>query len=358
MNIKSRVDILADMIRWARNNNSSLTDFNPGSVIRSIYNAIAAQIAQLYYAAHKSYRSSRILYAMGSDLDSLVPERSITRNNAVKSSVTLVFSGGSGISIPSGTKAATEDGVTFETIETKSIGSDGGNTSNIAAEAVLAGKGGNVRAETITVLIDTIDGVTYVTNPARATGGQDYETDELLRNRAINRIAAMSLGISDSYKAWAQEADSSVLNAKPQWGHPSYSDKTIVIHLVKDNGGVYTESELTAIQNYTQYRAPLGTTAKCLNLTWTTIDITAQIRMKQGYSMPTVKNYIEDNVSIYLDYRNREFGDDVEWSDIYALINNTEGVEDVSTALFTPASNVTVDDFSLPKLGTIQVSQW
>jgi len=358
MNIKSRVDILADMIRWSRNNNSSLTDFNPGSLIRSIFNAIASQIAQLYYAIHKTYRASRIIYATGNDLDSLVASRSIKRKSQTKSSVTLSFLGNSGTEIPTGTNVSTIDGVTFQTIETKSIGSDGGSISNIAAESINAGKSVNVRAGTITEIINTIDGIINVTNPCRATGGQDYETDEQLRNRAITLISALSLGISDSYKAWAQSADNTVINAKPEWGNPAYSDKTIVVHLVKDNGGVYTFNELDSIQNYIQYRSPLGTIIKCINIDWTHVGINAQIRLLNGYDMTTVKNNIEDNLSIYLDYRDREFGDDVEWSDIYSLINNTEGVEDISTAQFIPSSNVIVGNYSLPKLGIVQVSQW
>lgn len=358
MNIKSRENILSDMIRWGRNNNSSLTDYNPGSVIRSIYNAVASQISQLYYIAHRSYRNSRILYATGSDLDSLVSARSMTRKQAVKASVVLKFTGTIGVPIPKGTKASTADGVTFETIETKSVGANGGNYIEIDAEASIAGSAGNVRATTITEMIDTITGITTVTNEKTATGGHTNETDELLRNRAITQIASLSQGIQESYNAWAQNGHSSILKAKAEWGNPSYSDRTIVTHIVKDNGGIFTETELDAISNYIQFRAPLGVVIACQNITWENIDITAQVRLKTGYDLNTVLNNVEDNLSIYLDYRDRDWSDDVEWSDLYALINNTEGVEDISTANFEPGSNITVGDYSIAKLGNVQITEW
>ena len=177
MIIKSRINILSDMIRWGRNNNYSLTDFNPGGVIRSIYNAVAAQIAQPYYIAQKSYRNSRILYATGSDLDSLVASRSITRRQAVKASVVLRFSGTPGTGIPTGTKVATESGISFETIETKNDGDAGGNYGDINAEASIAGVEGNVRDTTMCLLIDTNSEITTGTKQKTTSGGQKYQYD-------------------------------------------------------------------------------------------------------------------------------------------------------------------------------------
>jgi len=266
MIIKTRKQILAEMIQWARNNNSSLTDFNQGSVIRSIYNAIAAILAQLYYNLHKLYRSARIIYASGTDLEIAVAPRSMTRRGATKASKTATFTGTSGTTIPLGMKLATPDGIEFVTTESEAVPGSGSLAVDI--EAVVAGETGEVNAGEITIMVDEVVGLTAVTNAAPTDGGFNAETDEQLRNRAITQLATLSQGIQASYEAWALEARTDVIRAKAQYGHPSYSEKTIVVHLIKDNAGNFTTADLAQIGHYVQTKAPLGVVVVCLNVAW------------------------------------------------------------------------------------------
>lgn len=359
MNIKSRKEILTDMIVWMRNNTSAITDFNQGSVIRSIFNAVSSQIAHLYYDALKSFRESRITFASGSDLDVAVADRSIKRKGATKASVILRFTGILTTTIPTGTKVATGDGIEFATTVEKSIGDDGGgNTVDITAEAVVAGTSGNVRQETINQIIDTIDNITKATNPDSSVGGFDYENDTQLRNRAIMIFDSLAQGTQASYNEWAKQANIEVLRARAQVYHPSYSDATIIIHVVKTNAGTFTIAELESIENYIQVRCTLGLYVKCLNITWETVNISAQIRRKTGYSLQETENNIIDNLQKYLDYRDWDWGQDIEWSDVYSLINNTFGVQDLSPSQFIPSSNIIVSDNSLPKIGSITLIDW
>lgn len=363
MNIKSRKEILTDIIVWMRNNTSAITDFNQGSVIRSIFNAVSSQIAHLYYDALKSFRESRITFASGSDLDVAVADRSIKRKGATKASVVLRFTGILTTAIPTGTKVATGDGIEFATIVERYVGEvvgDGadGNTVDIPAEAVVAGTSGNVRQETINQIIDTVDNITEATNPESSVGGSDYENDTQLRSRAITIFDSLAQGTQASYNEWTKQANTEVLRARAQVYHPRYSDATIVIHVVKTNAGIFTIAELESIENYIQVRCPLGLEVVCVNITWETINISAQIRRKTGYSLQETKNNIIDNLQKYLDYRDWDWGQDIEWSDLYSLINNTLGVQDLSPSGFFPSSNVIVNDNSLPKIGSITLIEW
>jgi len=291
-------------------------------------------------------------------LDKLVAGRSIKRRSAVKSSVEVNFIGLENTVIPTGTKVATKDGIIFETIESRAIGDDGGGFVTIHAECTSVGTAGNVKPETVTEIIDTISGVTDVTNAKQAKGGQDYESDELLRTRTINQFNALSLGIEASYNAWAVEAHDRVLKAKPQQGHSSVSTNTIILYVVKDNGGIFSQGELDTIKNTVQKYSPLGLIIDCRNIVWTEISVIAQVRLRPTYDLTTVRTHILNNLNIYLDYKERDWGDDIEWSDIYTLINNTEGVDDISIEGFAPSENVIVSDYSLPLLGEVTVTQW
>jgi len=358
MNIKSRKGILTDMIAWMRNNTSAITDFNQGSVIRSIFNAVSSQLAHLYYDAHRLFRESRIIFASGSDLDVAVADRSIKRKPATKASATLRFTGILNTVIPVGTKAATGDGIEFATIVEMYAGETASNYADIPAEAVVAGISGKVRQDTITQIINTIDNITAVTNPQISVGGTDYENDTQLRNRAITIFNILGQGTQASYDEWAKQADINVLRARAQVNHPSYSDSTILIHVVKTNGGEFTVAELESIQNYIQVRCPLGLFVRCLNIVWETVNISAQIRRKVGYSLQETENNIVDNLTKYFDFRDWDWGQDIEWSDVYSLINITLGVQDLSPSQFIPSTNIIVSDNSLPKIGTITLVDW
>ena len=355
MIIKSRKGILADIITWMRNNTSAITDFNPGGVMRSIFNAVA----HIYYDTYRTFRESRITFASGSDLDVVVSDRSIKRKIATKASVTLKFTGLIGTVIPVGTKVATIQGTEFTTLVQKAIGDDGGgNTAEIAAEAVVAGAASNVRQETIVQIIDTIDDIASVINPESSVGGYDYEGDTQLRSRAITIFDRLGVGTQDNYNEWAKRANIDILRARAQVYNPRYSDTTITLHVVKNNAGIFTIPELESIENYIQGLCPLGQFIKAVNISWETINISAQIRRKTGYSVQETQNNIIDNLQKYLDYRDWDWGQDVEWSDLYSLINNTLGVQDLSPSQFVPSTNVAVSDNSLPKIGTVTLTDW
>ena len=117
MNIKTRKEILSELILWMRNNTSEVTDFNQGSVMRCIFNSVASQLGQLYYDTYRMFRGSRIIFANGSDLDIAVADRSIKRKGATKASVQVKFTGIIGTVIPIGTKTATDQGIEFQTVE-------------------------------------------------------------------------------------------------------------------------------------------------------------------------------------------------------------------------------------------------
>ncbi len=346
------------MIAWLRNSETGITDFNPGSVGRGILGAVAAILAALFYETHKWYRSSRIIYADGTELEKGVASRGMKRQEATKATVTVRFSGTNGTVIPLGTKVATIDGIGFETILEGAIGTDGNDIVDIACEAVNAGVSGRVKQGQLTIKPGGISGLVSTTNIYNAEGGYDYETDEQLRSRAINQLKTLSIGTAESYEEHAKEADSTVLRASAQYGHPAFPDRTVLVHLVKNNGGTYGAQEREVIQNYIQAKAPFGVTVRCINVLWTTINIVGEVSPDTGVSVETIRDRMINNFQAYLDFREWDWGENVSGPDLYSLANNTLGVRDLWQASFTPTQEVSVGDHSLPKLGTITLSSY
>lgn len=356
MRIKTRQEVLQEMIQYSRNNNSNLTDFNVGGVARSIMEGFAAILAQLYYELYRIFRSGRISYANSTDLDAAVARRSIKRRSSSKATVDLRFTASGTIEIPAGFRVSTDGGIVFVTTEVGSVSGSGTYNVTVAAEAVVAGKSGNVAADLISTLVDSVDGVIAVVNLMRSRGGYEYEEDEMLRSRAINQLATLSLGIPASYNAWAIEANSELLRAKGEWGNTSYSVHTVIVHCQKYNAGSFTEAELDQIAAYIQKKAPLGVVIVCLNIVYTIINITAAVVRLTGYTLNDVRNNIADNLNLYMDYREWEWGIDVDRADLFALCNNTLGVGDLP--LFSPADDTTITEYAIPVIGTVTVTDY
>jgi uncharacterized phage protein gp47/JayE len=132
--------------------------------------------------------------AEGEDLDRLVADRfspTVVRKQPAPAVVLLEFtrpippSAGAAVALPVGTKFRTASGTEFELTEPASLPASSSGPVQAAAQAVLAGSGGNVEADQIVQFAQApTDPAIVVTNPEPAAGGADRETDESLRERA------------------------------------------------------------------------------------------------------------------------------------------------------------------------------
>ena len=340
------------MIVWVRNNSTTLTNFNPGSTIRAILNATASVLSRMYYTIVKISKDSRISTDTGSALDDKAEGRGAIRRLGRRASVRkLVFNGVPGTVVPAGTQVSTDGGIVFATLVPGKVG------ENIKARAVVAGKNGNVGSNIITKLLSVITDITGANNIDAAQGGQDAETDEQLRGRAISRISSRSLGVNPAYEEWAKEANSDVIRAFAQGKAPGFSHDITLVHVVDDAGVGFSTAELRDMELAIQPKVPHGALVKCSNLDFTTIDITATLVIYNDHNLNDVKNNIEENLNLYLNWADWSLGTDVDWADIFSIVNNTIGVADVDAGDFKPASNVSVGDFSLPRLGVVTVTE-
>ena len=89
-----------------------------------------------------------------------------------------------------------------------SIGDNKTVTVNIIA--AIAGKSGNVPANTITVNSDKIVGLSSITNETATTGGYDEESDENFIERIKEYDQSQDnsfIGNDNDYRRWALEVD-------------------------------------------------------------------------------------------------------------------------------------------------------
>lgn len=179
-----------------RQRTAVLTDFEVGSVARTVYESFAYEIALLYEKMRLVYLSAYVDTAEGQQLDMVVAILGIKRGEPEFAEGTITFErdiGQQDIEVPWGTLVATPETPTtpkkvYQTIENKLFPKE--QTSlEVKIQAVNRGEAQVTPAETLTVLPRPIPGIKAVSNsnPTRFTGKR-RETDEELRERAKNTL--------------------------------------------------------------------------------------------------------------------------------------------------------------------------
>jgi hypothetical protein len=163
-----------------------LTDLQTGSVVRTLSESIALEIARLYAQLEAVYRAGFIDTAGGSALDHVVALLGVERVTAGFAAGEIEFARAPGtrgaITIPAGTRVMDPAGdVEYETLRTVTM-SEGQNRIRSTGRDLERNE--PVPAENLTVLPVPIAGVARVTNPAPTAVTTQAETDAELRTRA------------------------------------------------------------------------------------------------------------------------------------------------------------------------------
>ena len=174
-----------------------VNDLYPGSVVRTLLEAVALETAGLYAQMQAVYEAGFIATASGSALDHVVALLGIERVLAGRNAATLEFrrlaNARGQIAIPAGTRVLTADGaIEYETLDELLL-ADGQPSARVAARDLVADNDG-VPAGALTLLARPIVGIESVGNPAPSSRLDQDETDDELRTRARNFLAGAERG--------------------------------------------------------------------------------------------------------------------------------------------------------------------
>ena len=181
-----------------------INDLYPGSVVRTLMEAVALETAGLYAQMETVYRAGFLDTASGGALDHVVGLLGIRRVRAGRNSGELRFARARNtageITIPAGTRVATADGaIEYETTAELTL-VDGQAAAKVAARDLVAANDA-LPADSLVLMVRPIAGIESVTNPA-ATARQDRdENDDELRSRARRFLAGSARGTRSALEA-------------------------------------------------------------------------------------------------------------------------------------------------------------
>lgn len=224
--------------------------------------------------------------ASGEYLDYIAKQRGLERKKAVKAQGEIIFSISQpvdhNIIIPLGTVVATDDSspIRFCTTEEEEI-SAGNTLVSVYAEAVNAGRSGNINKNKATVGVSVPTEVETVRNPVAFTGGEDEETDSELRERIRITFVNQSNGTNKAYYeklALAVEGiakASAVANVR--------GSGTVNLYVCSSDGDA-DSSAMAKLQAIVDKERELNVDVVVYNAVSVSYDIIVKITAKNGYS--------------------------------------------------------------------------
>jgi hypothetical protein len=212
------------------------------------------------------------------------------------------------------------DGVEGATLPT-------GSNNIQASYRVGTGLAGNVPAGTITTLVDRPVGVSGVTNPQTATGGQNPQSIDQIRGNAPLTVQTLGRAISlTDYQNFASSF-AGIAKASALW-IPNGAYRGVFLSVASSNGAQMPPTSQTfgylvsALQNYGNPHVALNVAS----YNETTFGLKAKILYDPAYSQPAVEAAILSLLQSTYCFASRGFGQGVTKDEIAALIQSVPGV--------------------------------
>jgi uncharacterized phage protein gp47/JayE len=370
----SKEKILQRMVNWSRSVSPKLTDFRRGSVIRTIYEAVALVVEGGYskfYTALKSLIERNIYAVVGFDKIEAKPSTGLVTFGRSTPATTAIF-------IPLGTEVVAKETdyrppITFRTTMDGII--DVGYTAAIVP--VVCTESGiltNILAGDIVDFVSKPVGVDTVTNTADFIDGRDEETPEEQKNRFTDYMDANTRGTLQSIEFGASQAYVTDVNGLIEQAVSAKAleylpDRKGEVDLYIWNGvGSPSEALKTEIQKVLLgYYDDNGDRVYGYKNGGTQVNIypasTSSVRIKltltlQGWASETyVKDRIQKEIEAF--FRRLSIGQTLLYSEILARVKVIEGVFDVKVELSNNAgasyssANVTVSTSTINVLESI-----
>lgn len=297
------------------------------------------------------------MFAYGVYLDYHAAAYNLKRRDGIPATGTVTISGEPGTAIPSGFQFAVPSNgdtaaVIFETVSDDVIGSDG--TLTISVQAQDAGTVGNVAANTISIMVQPVTGITGVTNSFALTNGTDEEDDDTLRERIreyLENADVSFAGCDADYKRWAQEIDGvGTVEVMPEWDGAG-TVKLVILNL---NGEPASSSLVDAVYDYIvspdnrdKRLAPIGATVTVVAPTIRNIHVSCHLTLVAGSNYTSVTNEIKSNLNQYF-----RTASTIKRNYVGSLIMSVDGVADYSNlTLNAGTANIVISKDEYPQLG-------
>lgn len=357
------------MINLMKSTQRKVTDFNVGSIVRSILEAVAAELDELYQQMFSGLKEAIPVSVYNSfDFPALpaLPSGGLIR--------VTITSSGSPIAIPIGTVfTPSSGGVAYTSLQSVTI-APAGTTADVPVAANIAGLTGNIAASTTFVLSPVPTNFVSATNLSPFINGADVESEDdrkvrfrdFVKNLARGTVSGVVYGLKQAFltDANGNQIERVVFASLLE---PWITDGAQPIGLVNcyvHNGIGSTSSTLVTkardvvFGSYATDGTPIpgykgaGVKVVVAAATEVTVAVTAALTVLDGYVEATIALQAAAAISAYI--QRRDNGEPVLKAEIVRIVMNIPGVYNFVPS--APASDVTATKAQKLMPGTITIT--
>jgi hypothetical protein len=198
--------------------------------------------------------------------------------------------------------------------------------NNVTATYRLGlGPDGNVKAGSLTTLLDRPKGLKRATNPDEARGGAEGESLEDARENAPNSVRIFDRIVSLRDFEDAARAYSGVAKARAsiQWDG---EQRVVELVVAGDNGARVEQQTKEDLVAYLDARRDPNRLMRVKAHRNVPVRIALAIKRDERYEPETIEGAVRDAVLDYFAFDNRDLGQPVHLSDLYRVAHDVEGV--------------------------------
>lgn len=332
---KSFQDILRDLFEYV-GANKLITDFNVGSVLRTILEAVAAITEEVWYQLRAFVNLFFLDTSQGEWIDRRLEDLGMERKTGAAANGEITIGRDSpspiSVSISAGTVFQNETGELLYTIQEDAILHIGDFSVDVTAQAADVGTAYNLPAGT--VLKQTgiaLSGIEWAKIKIMG-GGEDIESDDDYRNRVPDYFDSLGRG-TESALIYAASSVKGVVSVTLKENWP---DKGWFTMYIDDGSGVANDTLLQSVRAVLEdYRAftihYVVDTAKL-----TDFSTELHITVREGYDADDVLKAVQAAIIDYVN--NLKMAVPVYVADLIYLARAIEGVENVR--ILSPVEDV------------------
>jgi hypothetical protein len=200
-----------------------------------------------------------------------------------------------------------------------------------ATYRVGAGLAGRVGANALTVLLDSLQGLTAVTNPLAAEGGADPETTDTIRQNAPRTVRTFGRAVSLRDFEDLITASGEVAKAEAIWVWDGFAS-AVYVTVAGQAGGTFSNPASLAVGLSTlrdpNHRLLVG------NYQRVPIRLSATVLVAPQYVQDDVLKSALDTLLAALSFDSLKLGQSIHLSGVYSVLKAVAGVKAVDITLF------------------------
>jgi len=369
MRIKSFPEVVGSILATI-GNRTSITNFNTGSIIRTMTEVFSVVVTELYVFAGEMLAQGFLDTATGFWLERKAAEYGLVRKPAVKAEGVVTYARriarATNVPIPEGSIVTTpkdQSGLEYRYFTTAPALLLSGTISiDVPVQAEFVGSAYNVGSGGISKMTTFIAGVDSVTNGAswQTTVGVDEEPDALFRKRCYLAWDELSQGgTAAAYVSWALSVPG-VYSAFVDDNLPR-GDGTLDIYIVGEAGSP-DPALIAEVQALIDSNRPITADALVKAPDPVEVPITMTVVPRAGFDTTAMDTEIRRRMTVYfadvddatLAILPLGVGKDVVVSQIVAIVMGVSGV--YSAVLSAPSADVVIAPNEYPELGTVTIT--